>query len=48
MGHAGAIITGSQGTAQAKMDALAAAGATITQNPTEQAELMVEVVKGLD
>ena len=48
MGHAGAIISGSQGTAQAKMDALAAAGATVAQNPTEQAELMVEVVKGLD
>ena len=47
MGHAGAIISGSQGTAQAKMEALAAAGATVAQNPTEQAELMVEIVKNL-
>ena len=47
MGHAGAIISGSQGTAQAKMEALAAAGAAVAQNPTEAGEKMVEVVKGL-
>lgn len=47
MGHAGAIISGSQGTAQAKMEALAAVGATVAQNPIEAAELMVEVVKNL-
>ena len=47
MGHAGAIISGSQGTAQAKMAALAAVGATVAQNPTEAGEKMVEVVKGL-
>jgi succinyl-CoA synthetase alpha subunit len=47
MGHAGAIISGSQGTAQAKMAALAAAGALVAQNPTEAGEMMVEVVKGL-
>ena len=35
MGHAGAIISGSQGTAQAKMAALAEAGVTVAQNPTE-------------
>ncbi|HLX88146.1 MAG TPA: succinate--CoA ligase subunit alpha, partial [Acidimicrobiales bacterium] len=34
MGHAGAIISGSQGTAQAKMDALNAAGVAVAQNPT--------------
>jgi len=33
MGHAGAIISGSSGRAQDKMDALAAAGATIAPNP---------------
>ena len=38
MGHAGAIISGSQGTAQAKMEALAAAGVTVAQNPTEAGE----------
>ncbi len=47
MGHAGAIISGSQGTAQAKMEALAAAGVTVAQNPTEAGEMMVEIVKGL-
>jgi len=47
MGHAGAIISGSQGTAQAKMEALAGAGATVAQNPTEAGERMVEIVKGL-
>jgi succinyl-CoA synthetase alpha subunit len=35
MGHAGAIISGSSGTAQDKMAALAAAGATIAPNPAE-------------
>ncbi|HEY2429176.1 MAG TPA: hypothetical protein VGI06_09620 [Acidimicrobiales bacterium] len=47
MGHAGAIISGSSGTARAKMDALEAAGATVAQNPTEAGELMVEVVSKL-
>lgn len=47
MGHAGAIVSGSQGTAQAKMDALSAAGAVVAQNPTEAGELMVEVVRKL-
>ena len=47
MGHAGAIVSGSSGTAQAKMDALTAAGARVAQNPTEAAELMAEVVASL-
>jgi succinyl-CoA synthetase alpha subunit len=47
MGHAGAIISGSQGTAQGKMAALAEAGVTVAQNPTEAGETMVEVVKAL-
>jgi succinyl-CoA synthetase alpha subunit len=47
MGHAGAIISGSQGTAQAKMEALSAAGVTVAQNPTEAGEAMVEIVKAL-
>jgi succinyl-CoA synthetase alpha subunit len=47
MGHAGAIISGSQGTAQAKMEALASVGVTVAQNPTEAGEMMVEVVKRL-
>jgi succinyl-CoA synthetase alpha subunit len=47
MGHAGAIISGSQGTAQAKMEALSAAGVVVTANPTEAGEKMVEIVRGL-
>jgi len=47
MGHAGAIISGSHGTAQAKMEALADAGVTVAKNPTEAAERMVEVVQRL-
>jgi succinyl-CoA synthetase alpha subunit len=47
MGHAGAIISGSQGTAQAKMKALAAAGVHVVNNPTEAGERMAEIVKAL-
>jgi len=47
MGHAGAIISGSQGTAQAKMEALSAAGVTVAANPTEAGEKMVGIVRGL-
>src|ERR1017187_1393197 len=47
MGHAGAIISGSKGTAQAKMDALSAAGVTVAQNLSEAGEAMVDVVKEL-
>lgn len=44
MGHAGAIISGSKGTALAKMDALRAAGVRVGLNPTEAGELMADVV----
>ncbi|HZT67304.1 MAG TPA: succinate--CoA ligase subunit alpha [Acidimicrobiales bacterium] len=47
MGHAGAIISGSKGTAKAKMEALEGAGARVALNPTQAAEMMVEVVAGL-
>ncbi|MDP9336075.1 MAG: succinate--CoA ligase subunit alpha [Actinomycetota bacterium] len=47
MGHAGAIVSGSKGTAQAKMEALAAAGVRVATNPTAAGELMAEVVRGL-
>jgi succinyl-CoA synthetase alpha subunit len=47
MGHAGAIVSGSQGTAQAKMEALKKAGVRVAVNPTEAGEMMAEVVAGL-
>ena len=40
MGHAGAIVSGSSGTAQAKKDALEAAGVKVGQTPSETARLM--------
>jgi succinyl-CoA synthetase alpha subunit len=40
MGHAGAIITGSSGTASAKAEALEAAGVGVGRTPTEVAELV--------
>jgi succinyl-CoA synthetase alpha subunit len=43
MGHAGAIISGSKGTAQAKADALEAAGIRVSRNPTEVAQIVAEV-----
>jgi len=44
MGHAGAIVSGGKGTAQAKMDALADAGVRVGMNPTEAGDLMAEIV----
>ncbi len=47
MGHAGAIVSGGKGTAQAKMEALADAGVRVGMNPTEAGDLMAEIVAGL-
>jgi succinyl-CoA synthetase alpha subunit len=46
MGHAGAIISGSRGTAQAKADALEGAGIRVGRNPTEVAELVQVLHEG--
>jgi succinyl-CoA synthetase alpha subunit len=43
MGHAGAIISGTSGTAQAKKEALEAHGVRVGTNPTEVARLVAEV-----
>ncbi|GAA3817560.1 succinate--CoA ligase subunit alpha [Nocardioides panacisoli] len=47
MGHAGAIVSGSAGTAQAKKEALEAVGVKVGKTPSETAELMREILKGL-
>lgn len=44
MGHAGAIVSGSSGTAQAKKEALEAAGVTVGKTPSETARLMRELI----
>ena len=46
MGHAGAIISGSAGTAQAKKEALEAAGVTVGKTPSETARLMRSILEG--
>jgi succinyl-CoA synthetase alpha subunit len=46
MGHAGAIVSGSAGTAQAKQEALEAAGVRVGKTPSETAKLMREIVGG--
>ena len=43
MGHAGAIVSGSSGTAQAKKEALEAAGVKVGKTPSEAANLMREI-----
>ncbi|CAN3981081.1 succinate--CoA ligase subunit alpha [Kitasatospora purpeofusca] len=46
MGHAGAIVSGSSGTAQAKKEALEAAGVKVGKTPSETARLARELYKG--
>jgi succinyl-CoA synthetase alpha subunit len=47
MGHAGAIVSGSSGTAQAKKEALEAAGVKVGKTPSETASLMREILESL-
>ena len=47
MGHAGAIVSGSAGTAQAKKEALEAAGVKVGKTPSETATLLREVYAAL-
>jgi succinyl-CoA synthetase alpha subunit len=46
MGHAGAIVSGSQGTAVAKAEALEARGVRVGRTPTQVAEIAVEILGG--
>jgi succinyl-CoA synthetase alpha subunit len=46
MGHAGAIVSGSSGTAQAKKEALEAAGVKVGKTPSETAQLMRDILGG--
>jgi succinyl-CoA synthetase alpha subunit len=46
MGHAGAIVSGSSGTAVAKAEALEAVGVRVGKTPSETARLMREIVAG--
>jgi succinyl-CoA synthetase alpha subunit len=47
MGHAGAIVSGSSGTAQAKKEALEAAGVKVGKTPSETARLAREIYENL-
>ncbi len=47
MGHAGAIVSDGAGTAQGKKEALEAAGVKVGKTPSETAQLMREILKGL-
>jgi len=46
MGHAGAIISGSSGTAEAKKKAFEAKGVRVGTSPSEAAAIAAEIVKG--
>ncbi len=46
MGHAGAIVSGSQGTAAAKAEALEAKGVRVGRTPTQVADIAVEILGG--
>ena len=46
MGHAGAIVSGSQAPPQAKAEALEAKGVRVGRNPTQVAEIAIEVLGG--
>ena len=46
MGHAGAIVSGSSGTAAAKQEALEAVGVKVGKTPSETAQLMRKILKG--
>jgi succinyl-CoA synthetase alpha subunit len=46
MGHAGAIVSGSSGTAKAKQEALEAVGVRVGKTPTEVSQIVVDMLRG--
>ena len=46
MGHAGAIVSGTQGTANAKAEALEAHGVRVGRTPSEVSDIVVETLGG--
>jgi succinyl-CoA synthetase alpha subunit len=46
MGHAGAIVSGSSGTAAAKAEALGEVGVRVGRTPSETAAIMSELMRG--
>ena len=46
MGHAGAIISGGQGTAEAKIEAMQSAGIRVSDSPAALGTTLVELLKG--
>jgi len=46
MGHAGAIIMGKSGTAQAKIEAFRAAGVRVAERPSDVARMLAQELKG--
>jgi succinyl-CoA synthetase alpha subunit len=45
MGHAGAIVSGGQGTAEGKMEAMKSAGFNVTKNPSQLGQAILEAMK---
>jgi succinyl-CoA synthetase alpha subunit len=46
MGHAGAIVSGGQGTAEGKMEALRRAGVIVADSPAEMGRTMLATMQG--
>ena len=46
MGHAGAIISGGKGTADAKMEAMRSAGISVADSPSSLGSTMLSLMKG--
>jgi succinyl-CoA synthetase alpha subunit len=45
MGHAGAIVSGGKGTAEAKIEAFKAAGIAVAATPSDMADTLLKLMK---